>query len=97
MDYIQEEEMGDNTAQRKTHGTNLSSDDEGDETERMETHPEPIEEIVFDIQEHTSRGVTQLEDRTELVITSPQEMEVMPEDINNHLIGKSSRTTKMLN
>jgi len=63
----------------------------------MDTNVDPIEEIEFNIQELTSRGVTQLEDRTELLITSPQEMEVMPEDINNHLIGKSSRTTKMLN
>ena len=92
MDYIQEEDL--NTPPRPT---NATLNTEGLDTERMDTNVDPIEEIEFNIQELTSRGVTQLEDRTELLITSPQEMEVMPEDINNHLIGKSSRTTKMLN
>jgi hypothetical protein len=61
------------------------------------TNQNEIEEIEFNIQELTSRGETQLEDKTELLVTYPQDMEISPEDINNHLIGKSSRTTKMLN
>jgi hypothetical protein len=43
LDYIQEEELGGNTPPRRTNATMLSDDDE--ESEHMETHPEPIEEI----------------------------------------------------
>jgi len=41
--------------------------------------------MEFNVQELTARGETQLGDLTDIIVSSPRDMDIRPEDINNHL------------
>jgi len=50
-----------------------------------ETKEDEIPEMEFNVQELTARGETQLGDLTDIIVSSPRDMDIRPEDINNHL------------